>query len=106
MKKLIVAAGLAVFEKDEPQHDVTILGRIHVVPHLIGRRPESLLKPRLAPLADCFFADFCLAIRRGFFTTGLREEQSSPSNFPEPSTAALAIFGLVGTVCIRRAIRP
>ena len=36
-----------VLEKDQPQHDGLVLGRIHVVAELVGREAELGLKPEI-----------------------------------------------------------
>ena len=43
-----------VLEKDQPEHDVLVLGRVHVVAQCIGRRPEFGLEAEIRGAAVVF----------------------------------------------------
>ncbi len=40
-----------VFEEDETEHDMLILGRIHVVAHFVGGCPEGCFKAKRSAVA-------------------------------------------------------
>jgi hypothetical protein len=47
-----------VFQKDQPQDDVLVFRRVHIVAHLVGGEPEFGLETEIRPVAVGFCGYF------------------------------------------------
>lgn len=69
-----------VLQKDQPEHHVLVLGRIHIVPHLVRRQPQRRLEPQVRPVPVGLLRRFLLA----HIVRVLQLTHKTPGRHPAP----------------------